>query len=501
VKDNPWLPDDTTNGQVAHDSADAPQYALIQQYRNAGIPTTVIVMLPRPYVLTSVNSLANAMMVVYRPGDEGGRAIADMLWGDFLPGGKLPWQLPRTQSQFGVDIQAQWQVQPDAWDLPFDMGATSTEKADIKAVIAAGGSFPANPTTGNPLFQYGAGIQGFGLTDGTAPAAFNTSTPTAGQAVTGAMPALSWTASSDAQTGIQKYEVYLDGSLIYTTKKGLTVTLASLGIPLTSGAHSWFVKAINWANGSTVTTTANFTISDATAPAAFVAMSPAAAGTAPAGANATFYWEQSTDAGTGIAKYIMKLDGADQSQTLPTAPVLPTANIALGKDAIASSTGTGTPSQALDGNTTTTRWQATPVAGTTTDPAWWQVDLGKAYSVKQIVIRWETAYGKDFDLQVSLDGNTWTTLKQVRGLTSGGVQTYNSANGLVAGVGRYVRFQGITRGTNFGYSFYEFEINGVGTESKTIPVSAGAHTWAVRAIDGANNTTNNSNGTISFTKQ
>ena len=161
----------------------------------------------------------------------------------------------------------------------------------------------------------------------------------------------------------------------------------------------------------------------------------------------------------------------------------------IGNDLAASIDGIGS-------GTGGTRWGATPVSGTTADPAYWQVDLGKAYSIKQIVIRWETAYGKDYDLQTSFDGNTWVTIKQVRNATSG-THTHTG----LSGVGQFVRMQGITRGTNFGYSFWEFEINGVGTESKTIPVSAGSHTWSVRAIDGANNATNNSNGTVTFTKQ
>jgi hypothetical protein len=47
----------------------------------------------------------------------------------------------------------------EQWDLPYDLGATDAERAGIRAKINANQSLP--PTHGNPLYPYGAGLQGW----------------------------------------------------------------------------------------------------------------------------------------------------------------------------------------------------------------------------------------------------------------------------------------------------------------------------------------------------
>ncbi len=49
----------------------------------------------------------------------------------------------------------------EVWDLPlpYDLGATAAERADIRAHIDAG--LPVPTTYGNPLHPYGAGLQGW----------------------------------------------------------------------------------------------------------------------------------------------------------------------------------------------------------------------------------------------------------------------------------------------------------------------------------------------------
>ena len=52
----------------------------------------------------------------------------------------------------------------------------------------------------------------------------------------------------------------------------------------------------------------------------------------------------------------------------------------------------------------------------------------------------------------------------------------------------------------YGYSLWELEVYGVGTEQLSITgLNAGSHTWRVRAVDGAGNSAL-SNGPITFTK-
>jgi fibronectin type 3 domain-containing protein len=105
-------------------------------------------------------------------------------------------------------------------------------------------------------------------------------------------------------------------------------------------------------------------------------------------------------------------------------------------------------SNAVDGNLGT-RWSSA-----SSDPQWLQVDLGATHTINQIVLNWENAYAKAFQIQTSTDGTTWTTIYSTTTGT-GGVQTVP-----VSGSGRYVRMYGTQRGTGYGYSLWEFQVYG-----------------------------------------
>ncbi|HEU5473410.1 MAG TPA: discoidin domain-containing protein [Actinophytocola sp.] len=120
------------------------------------------------------------------------------------------------------------------------------------------------------------------------------------------------------------------------------------------------------------------------------------------------------------------------------------------KPASASSTeNAGTPaSAAVDGNPAT-RWSS--AFG---DPQWVQVDLGGRATINQVNLSWEAAYARAFQIQVSDNAASWTT---VFSTTTGTGGTQNLA---VSGSGRYVRMLGTARATAFGYSLWEFQVIG-----------------------------------------
>ncbi|HWY29237.1 MAG TPA: hypothetical protein VNX46_00700, partial [Candidatus Acidoferrum sp.] len=78
---------------------------------------------------------------------------------------------------------------------------------------------------------------------------------------------------------------------------------------------------------------------------------------------------------------------------------------------------------------------------------------------------------------------------------TGGIDDLTGLNG----VGRYLKMQGIMRGTGYGYSLWEFQVFGLGMEQATVAVPGGVHTWQILATDGAGNTRVNSNGAINLT--
>jgi len=124
--------------------------------------------------------------------------------------------------------------------------------------------------------------------------------------------------------------------------------------------------------------------------------------------------------------------------------------LSQGQPATASSTENASfpAANAVDGNTST-RWSSA-----FSDPQWIQVDLGASASITQVVLQWEAAYGKSFQIQTSPDGTNWTSIFSTTTGT-GGTQTLN-----VTGTGRYVRMFGTARGTQFGYSLFEFQVFG-----------------------------------------
>jgi beta-glucosidase len=128
--------------------------------------------------------------------------------------------------------------------------------------------------------------------------------------------------------------------------------------------------------------------------------------------------------------------------------------LSQGKTATASSVNAGNAAaNAVDGSTTT-RWESA-----WSDPQWLQVDLGSSSTINQVVLQWETASAKAYQIQVSADGATWTSIYSTT-TGPGGTETLN-----VSGTGRYIRMYGTARNTGYGYSLWEFQVYGTAGSS------------------------------------
>jgi len=135
----------------------------------------------------------------------------------------------------------------------------------------------------------------------------------------------------------------------------------------------------------------------------------------------------------------------------PRSALAQSVNLALNKPATASSVESGTTltaDKAVDGSTTT-RWGSVDPA---TTAQWIYVDLGASTAISRVVLRWEAAYAKAYQVQVSDDASTWTTVFS----TTTGDGATDDLTGLT-GNGRYVRVYCTTRGTSYGYSLWEFD--------------------------------------------
>jgi hypothetical protein len=153
-----------------------------------------------------------------------------------------------------------------------------------------------------------------------------------------------------------------------------------------------------------------------------------------------------------IASYgVVTAIGASAAETL----------ISQGKPATASSSenpGVFGAAAAVDGNAGT-RWSSA-----FSDPQWLQVDLGASTAISRVELTWETAAAKAFQIQVSENASTWTSIYSTT-TSAGGTQSLP-----VTGTGRYIRMYGTARTTQYGYSLFEFKVyGGGGTTTPTTP--------------------------------
>ncbi len=78
------------------------QEALAEQVASAGKPIVTIVMAGRPLTFQNVAARSNAVLYAWHPGSMGGPALADLLFGDRVPSGKLTVTFPRTVGQIPI---------------------------------------------------------------------------------------------------------------------------------------------------------------------------------------------------------------------------------------------------------------------------------------------------------------------------------------------------------------------------------------------------------------
>jgi len=127
-------------------------------------------------------------------------------------------------------------------------------------------------------------------------------------------------------------------------------------------------------------------------------------------------------------------------------------NLAQGKTTYVSSVETASypGSYAVDGVTTGNRWSSLY-----TDNQYITIDLGASYDMDKVNLYWEAAYASAYKLQTSSDNSTFTSIYSITGENGG----TDNVTGL-PGTGRYIRMQGVTRATIYGYSLYEFQVYG-----------------------------------------
>lgn len=134
----------------------------------------------------------------------------------------------------------------------------------------------------------------------------------------------------------------------------------------------------------------------------------------------------------------------------PTAGQPPAAGYRLAVAAASASSGTA--GAALDNNGGS-RWESAFA-----DPQWLMLDMGSAVQPTQIVIDWEVANAKNYQIQGSSDGVNWTTLISKTNMPTG--NRTDNLTGFPATAYRYLRVYGTQRNTAWGYSIFEIAVYG-----------------------------------------
>lgn len=71
------------------------QRDLVKAVSETGTPIILVMVEGRPRIISDIEPKADGVLMAYLPGDEGGRAVADILFGEVNPSGKLPITYPR----------------------------------------------------------------------------------------------------------------------------------------------------------------------------------------------------------------------------------------------------------------------------------------------------------------------------------------------------------------------------------------------------------------------
>jgi beta-glucosidase len=85
-----------TPGNITDLTLGEPQLKLAEAMKATGKTIVLVLVEGRPRVINRIADGANAILMAFNPGNEGGQAVADVLFGDINPSGKLPFTYPRT---------------------------------------------------------------------------------------------------------------------------------------------------------------------------------------------------------------------------------------------------------------------------------------------------------------------------------------------------------------------------------------------------------------------
>lgn len=118
------------------------QNALLKALKATGKPLVVVHIEGRPLDKAWQKENADALLTLWYPGQEGGNALADVLFGDYNPAGRLPVTVPRSVGQLPVYYNKKFPFGHDYVEMPsnglyefgYGLSYTKFDYSDLKIV-------------------------------------------------------------------------------------------------------------------------------------------------------------------------------------------------------------------------------------------------------------------------------------------------------------------------------------------------------------------------------
>ncbi len=142
----------------AHSRADislpGAQAELVRRIRATGKPVVAVIMAGRPLTLTDIVDDVDAILFAWHPGTMGGLAIAELLFGDASPSGKLPVTFPRMVGQVPIYYSHKNSGRPASRD-----SMVLIDEIPVRAAQTSLGNTAFHLDAGfEPLFPFGFGL-------------------------------------------------------------------------------------------------------------------------------------------------------------------------------------------------------------------------------------------------------------------------------------------------------------------------------------------------------
>jgi beta-glucosidase len=150
-----------TPGNITDLTLPEPQLKLAEAVQATGKPIVLVLVEGRPRVINRIADRISSILLAYNPSNEGGTAIADVLFGDYNPSGRLPFTYPRNTNNLITYDHKLFETEETSFgnvankpqfEFGFGLSYTTFKYSDLKLdqkTIPASGEITATVTVTN----------------------------------------------------------------------------------------------------------------------------------------------------------------------------------------------------------------------------------------------------------------------------------------------------------------------------------------------------------------